>query len=155
MSSTSTFSDSMPSATGGTKSQTVEKKYGWYSDSQRKKTGLSVYKNIYGKEVYVTTVSDTPDHATLWKDIVFVGMVTEWIRTERYGYGFTKLEESFDCDLERSREKFRLDKEKIRQNKKKFQLDKKNSNWIKKNSVLTKKNPTQHKKKSIEQISMI
>ncbi len=53
--------------------------HGWYSEKCAKFSGTVRYRTPDGGEAVVTSVSDGPEHRLFWDDIVFVGMVTEYI----------------------------------------------------------------------------
>ena len=69
-------------------------KYGWISHEQamvikrskhiNKRFGgpYKIYLNEKDEEVMVTTVSDTKDHGCQFSDMTFVGMVTEYVRSQ-------------------------------------------------------------------------
>ena len=69
-------------------------KHGWFSLKQaklmknaihiNKKYGgpYKIYLNQKGEEVMVTTISDTKDHGCAFSDMTYVGIVTEYLRSE-------------------------------------------------------------------------
>lgn len=60
--------------------------FAWYSDKQKESCGkYFVYLNQDNKEVYATEVSvnDTPP---IFDDVVSLGKVIKWVRTEKH-YG--------------------------------------------------------------------
>lgn len=69
-------------------------KHGWFSLKQaklmknaihiNKKYGgpYKIYLNQKGEEVMVTTISDTKDHGCVFSDMTYVGIVTEYLRSE-------------------------------------------------------------------------
>tara|TARA_A200000113_G_scaffold98738_2_gene88551 strand:- start:3436 stop:3651 length:216 start_codon:yes stop_codon:yes gene_type:complete len=70
----------------------MREKYGWISQEQamimnknkhkKHNSPYKIYLNKKNEEVIVTTVSDTKDHGCQFSDILFVDMVTEYVRNE-------------------------------------------------------------------------
>ena len=72
----------------------TKEKYGWMSNEQanmmkkeqhiNKQYGgpYKIYLNEKGEEVTVTAVSYTKDHGCKFSDMIFVGMVKEYVRSE-------------------------------------------------------------------------
>ena len=72
----------------------TKEKHGWISLEQAKimKKGIhinksyggpyKIYLNQKGEEVMVTTVSNTKDHGCRFSDMTYVGIVTEYLRSQ-------------------------------------------------------------------------
>ena len=68
-----------------------KRQYGWYSQSQYDLgSGTNVYLTEDGREVFVTQVTDGPDHETQWTDCICLGIVTRWVR--RIGGAFPQID---------------------------------------------------------------
>lgn len=69
--------------------QKKKKKYGWFSQQSAENYGVALYGTPTGSSIYVTCVTDNKSESgTGWKDIVYVGEVTEYI---------FRLEKEFFC----------------------------------------------------------
>ncbi len=59
--------------------------YGFYSEEQAKVCGTTIYEAHDGREVEVTTVSQSLDPGVSWDDIVLVSRVRAFVRVGREG----------------------------------------------------------------------
>jgi hypothetical protein len=53
--------------------------HGWWSDSQAKIGGYNVYTTPSGKTVKCSMVSPSDKHNTYWKDMVYLGVVCDYL----------------------------------------------------------------------------
>lgn len=53
--------------------------HGWYSAECASIHGGSYYKTPQGRTIRITCVTESKAHGTLWKDIKYVGEVTDWV----------------------------------------------------------------------------
>lgn len=72
------------------------KYYGWYSDKMDATIGHAIYLTPEGKQVLITTVTDSrTNHYTQWKDMTFVGEVTEFIHSHKRLFPRIEMEYKF------------------------------------------------------------
>lgn len=72
--------------------------YGWFSKHAEKANGSCVYATHDGREVVVTIVDDDPNYLPKWKDAVFVGVVTKFIKRNEGPWDFLMLDELGNFD---------------------------------------------------------
>lgn len=69
--------------------------YAWWSQKQFETGGSVVYRRADGQDVEVTQVTQGEEHGTAWDDIVYLGVVEDFVSSNKFD-----LWPSFDWDEE-------------------------------------------------------
>lgn len=57
----------------------IVERHAFFSAESAAKNGVGVYRGVSGKLAPITVVTETQEHGTGWKDMRYLGRVTEWV----------------------------------------------------------------------------